>query len=148
MKTSKLLAFLMFAISILTFSACSVEDNNQDGSLIVDDVSYEYEGYISQGHTGIYLEIYITNGKELTLVIPSKEIDELNVGDIIDLDEFYVRNYGSSLDQDYDETGGTLYIMDKKEQSITIKIEDLTIENGKGVQHKIKGLITLSITGE
>ena len=138
----------MLFITALAFNfiSCSNDNDpfNEDGTLTIDGISYECTGIVSQGYiNGIYLTFDILNGKELTLVITSKEITELKAGDLFDIYGFYVRDYGTDLDTDWDEIDGNIFVSDIKESSLTIKIENLVIINTRGITHKISGEATL-----
>ena len=142
---NKFFSILVFAFSVLNLVSCSVDvdfpGEESSGDIIIDGKTYECGGTVSLGSNVIYLSITEYGYDKFTLCIANTPLEELKVNDELGIDKFYMRRYGE--DTDWREIDGTIIIKDKKSTSLTIQINNLIIENDKGRQHKISGIVTL-----
>ncbi|MBQ8365591.1 MAG: hypothetical protein IJX41_06895 [Bacteroidaceae bacterium] len=141
MKTiSKFLAMFLFAVFAFSLVSCSSDDENGStaGALIVNGEACEVEGFVSPSSRGIYLEMYLAYYADLTLILPHTNIAELNIGDKLGANEFYVSAYS-----DYTAVGGSLLIIDKQAASLTVGFNDLILQGYGDTLYKINGAVTL-----
>ena len=145
MKTmNKFFSILVFAFSVLNLVSCSFDvdfpGEESSGYIIIDGKTYECGGTVDLGSYVIYLSITEYGYDKFTLCI-ANTLEELKVNDELGIDKFYMKRYDEHTD--WREIDGTIIIKDKKSTSLTIQINNLIIENYKGRQHKISGIVTL-----